>query len=322
MKKALLASILAGILAAPALATAQAYPAKPVRLIVTFAAGGGADFVARAMAPKMGEALGQSIIVDNRPGANGAVGADAVAKAAPDGYTLLLGAAGTMVIAPHLGAQMPFDTFRDLMPVTLAATSPFIVTLNPGVQASSIRDLVALAKANPGKINYGSSGTGGAPNLAGELFKSMTGVNMVHVPYKGLGPAITDLLGGQIQVVFADVGLVQGHIAAGKLKGLGVTGAARSASVSGMPTVAESGVPGYASGTWYGVLAPAGTTGDIVARVNGAARKALDDAGVKAAFAKQGIDAAGSTPAEFGAYMRVESDKWGKLIREAGIKAQ
>ena len=322
MNKALLASLLAGVLAAPGLACAQAYPAKPIRLIVTFAAGGGAEFVARAMAPKMGEALGQTIIVDNRPGANGAVGADAVAKAAPDGYTLLLGAAGTMVIAPHLGAQMPFDTFRDLVPVTLAAWSPFIVTLNPGVQASSIRDLVALAKASPGKINYGSSGTGGAPNLAGELFKSMTGVNMVHVPYKGLGPAITDLLGGQIQVVFADVGLVQGHIAAGKLKGLGVTGAARSSSVPGMPTVAESGVPGYASGTWYGVLAPAGTAADIVARVNGAVRKALEDAEVKAAFAKQGIDAAGNTPAEFGAYMRAESDKWGKLVREAGIKAQ
>ena len=322
MKKALLASILAGILAAPTVALAQAYPAKPVRLIVTFAAGGGADFVARAMAPKMGEALGQSIVVDNRPGANGAVGADAVAKAAPDGYTLLLGAAGTMVIAPHLGAQMPFDTFRDLVPVTLAASSPFIVTLNPGVQASSIRDLIALAKANPGKINYGSSGTGGAPNLAGELFKSMTGVSMVHVPYKGLGPAITDLLGGQIQVVFADVGLVRGHLAAGKLKGLGVTGAARSSSVPDMPTVAEAGVPGYASGTWYGVLAPAGTAGDIVAKVNGAVRKALEDADVKAAFAKQGIDAAGSTPAEFGTYMRAESDKWGKVVRDAGIKAQ
>mgnify|MGYP001386352005 CR=1 FL=1 len=322
MRKSLLASILAGLMAVPAVAAAQAYPAKPVRLIVTFAAGGGADFVARSLAPKLGEALGQPIVVENRPGANGAVGADAVAKAAPDGYTLLLGAAGTMVISPHLGAQLPFDTFRDFVPVSLAATSPFIVTLHPGVQASSISELVALAKASPGKINYGSSGNGGAPNLAGELFKSMTGVNLVHVPYKGLAPAITDLIGGQIQVVFADVGLVRGHIAAGKLKGLAVTGAARSPSVPDLPTVAESGVPGYAAGTWYGVLAPAGTAGDIVARVNESLRRSLDDAGVKAAFAKQGIDTAGGTPAAFASFMRAESEKWGKVVRDAGIKTQ
>ena len=315
--------ILIGILLlAPCLAAAQAYPAKPLRLIVTFAAGGGADFAARAIAPKLSELLGQPVVVDNRPGANGALGADLVAKAAPDGYTLLLGAAGTLVVAPHLGANMPFDPMKDLAPASLVAISPFVVTLNPSVPANSVRELIALAKASPGKINYGTSGTGGSPQLATELFKSMTGVNLVHVPYKGLAPALTDLIGGQIQVVFADVGLVKGHIAGGKLKGLAVTSAVRSAAMPELPTVAEAGVPGYAAGTWYGILAPAGTPADIVSRVGAETRKALALAEVKTAFVAQGMEPAGDTPAQFAGYMREEYAKWGKVIREAGIKAQ
>ena len=309
-------------LLSPGLAVAQAYPSKPLRMVVTFAAGGGADFVARALAPKLGDLLGQPVLVDNRPGANGALGADIVAKAAPDGYTLLLGAAGTMVVAPHLGANMPFDTFKDLAPVSLIAISPFVVTLHPSVQANSIRELIALAKANPGKINYGTSGTGGSPQLATELFNSMAGVKLVHVPYKGLAPALTDLMGGQIQVVFADVGLVKGHIAGGKLKGLAVTSAVRTSVMPDMPTVAEAGVPGYAAGTWYGVLAPAGTPADIVSRLNAETRKALANADVRAAFASQGVDPAGDTAEQFAGFMREEFAKWGKVIREAGIKAQ
>ena len=309
-------------LLSPGLAVAQAYPSKPLRMVVTFAAGGGADFVARALAPKLGDLLGQPVVVDNRPGANGALGADIVAKAAPDGYTLLLGAAGTMVVAPHLGANMPFDTFKDLAPVSLVAISPFVVTLHPSVQANSIRELIALAKANPGKINYGTSGTGGSPQLATELFNSMAGVKLVHVPYKGLAPALTDLMGGQIQVVFADVGLVKGHIAGGKLKGLAVTSAVRTSVMPDMPTVAEAGVPGYAAGTWYGVLAPAGTPADIVSRLNAETRKALANADVRAAFASQGVDPAGDTAEQFAGFMREEFAKWGKVIREAGIKAQ
>jgi tripartite-type tricarboxylate transporter receptor subunit TctC len=327
MEKGLLGTLLAGTvltlgLAMPGVAAAQAYPAKPVRMIVTFAAGGGADFVARAIAPKLSESLGQPVLVDNRPGANGALGADLVAKAAPDGYTLLLGAAGTMVVAPHLGTNMPFDPMKDLAPATLVAISPFVVTLNPSVKANSVRELIALAKANPGKINYGTSGTGGSPQLATELFKSMTGVNMVHVPYKGLAPALIDLIGGQIQVVFADVGLVKGHIAGGKLKGLAVTSAARSGAMPELPTVAETGVPGYAAGTWYGILAPAGTPANIVSRVSTDTRKALALADIKAAFAAQGIETAGDTPEKFAGFMREEFAKWGKVIREAGIKAQ
>jgi tripartite-type tricarboxylate transporter receptor subunit TctC len=306
----------------PGMVLAQSYPAKPLRLIVTFAAGGGADFVARAIAPKLGEFLGQPVVVDNRPGANGALGADIAAKSAPDGYTLLLGAAGTMVVAPHLGANMPFDPMKDLIPSSLVAISPFVVTLNPSVQANSVRELIALAKANPGQINYGTSGTGGSPQLATELFKSMTGVNLVHVPYKGLAPALTDLIGGQIQVVFADVGLVKGHIAGGKLKGLAVTSAARSSAMPDLPTVAEAGVPGYAGGTWYGILAPAGTPADIVSRVSAETRKTLALPEIKAAFLAQGMDSAGGTPEQFAAFMREEFGKWGKVIREAGIKAQ
>jgi tripartite-type tricarboxylate transporter receptor subunit TctC len=309
-------------MAAAGFAQAQTYPAKPLRLIVTFAAGGGADFVARTLAPRLGESLGQPVLVDNRPGANGALGADLAAKAPPDGYTVLLGAAGTLVVSPHLGASLPFDPLKDLEPVSLAATSPFVVTLNPSVPANSIRELIALAKASPGKINYGTSGTGGAPQLATELFKSMTGTNMTHVPYKGLAPALTDLIGGQIQVVFADLGLVKGHIAGGKLKGLAITGAARSSAMPELPTVAEAGVPGYSAGTWYGILVPAGTPADIVGRLSSETRKVLALPDVKAAFGAQGIEPAGTAPAAFGAFMREESGKWSKLIQEAGIKAQ
>ncbi len=322
MKTSLIGTMLALGLALPGAAAAQAYPAKPLRLIVTFAAGGGADFAARALAPKLGEALGQPVVVDNRPGANGALGADLVAKAAPDGYTLLLGAAGTLVVAPHLGANMPFDPMKDLAPVGLVAVSPFVVTLHPSIQANSVRELIALAKASPGKINYGTSGTGGSPQLATELFKSMTGVNMVHVPYKGLAPALTDLIGGQIQVVFADVGLVKGHIAGGKLKGLAVTSATRTAAMPELPTVAEAGVPGYAAGTWYGILVPAGTPPDIVARLSADTRRALAFAEVKASFVSQGMEPAASTPEQFSGYLRDEYAKWGKLIRDTGIKAQ
>ena len=300
---------------------AQAYPSKPVRIIVTFAAGGGTDLAARTVAPKLSEGLGQSIVVENRAGANGAVGADALAKSPADGYTLMVGAAGTLAVAPHLG-KLPFDTFKDFAPVSLLATSPFIVTVNPGVKAESLKELIALAKANPGKLTFGSSGTGGAPQLATELFKSMAGVNLLHVPYKGLGPAITDLLGGQINVIFADVGLVTAHIKSARLRGLAVTGSTRSATVPDLPTIAEAGVPGYAAGTWYGLFAPAGTPPAIVARLSEETRRALAHPDVRASLAAQGVDPAGNTPEQFAAFVRDEHAKWGRVIRDAGIKAE
>ena len=306
----------------PTLAQAQAYPSKPIRLIVTFAAGGGTDLAARAVAPKLAEALGQPVVVENRAGANGAVGAEATAKSPADGYTLMVGAAGTLAVAPHLNAKLPFDTFKDFAPVSLLATSAFVVSLNPAVKAQSIRELVALAKASPGSLTFGSSGTGGAPQLAGELFKSQAGVNLLHVPYKGLGPAITDLLGGQIQVVFADVGLVTAHLKAGRLRGLAITSAARSSMLPDLPTVSESGVPGYAAGTWYGVFAPAGTPGAIVARLSEEVRRALALPEVRAALVAQGVEAAGNSPEQYAVFLREEHAKWGRVIAEAGIRAE
>ena len=303
-------------------AVAQPYPAKPIRLIVTFAAGGGADLAARAVVPRLSEALGQTVVVENRAGANGAVGAEAAAKAAADGYTLLVGAAGTMVVAPHLNPALPFDTFRDFAPVSLLATSPFAVVVHPAVKAASIRELIVLAKATPGALSFGSSGTGGAPQLAGELFKSLAGVSLLHVPYKGLAPAITDLLGGQIQLMFADVGLVTAHLKAGKLRGLAVTSAGRSAALPDLPTVAEAGVPGYAAGTWYGIFAPAGTPVAIIARLSDEIRKAQTQSDVRAAFAALGIEGGGNTPEQYAAFVREEHAKWGKVIRDAGIKME
>jgi tripartite-type tricarboxylate transporter receptor subunit TctC len=301
---------------------AQTYPSKPIRLIVTFAAGGGADFVGRAIAPRLSEYLGQPVVVENRAGANGALGADLAAKAAPDGYTLLVGAAGTIAVAAHLGAKLPFDPLKDLTPVTVLASSPFVVTLNSSVPASNIRELIALARSSGGKLNYGTSGTGGSPQLATELFKTMTGATMTHVPYKGLAPALTDLIGGQIQVVFADVGLVKGQIAAGKLKGLAVTGATRSSAMPELPTIAESGVPGYAAGTWYTLFTPAGTPAEIAERIGHEARKVLALPEVKAAYVSQGLEAGGGSAAQAAAFVRDEYAKWGKVILDGNIKAE
>ena len=315
-------ALLACALAVPLTAAAQTYPDRPIKLIVTFPAGGGADFVGRALAPKLGEGLGQPVVVDNRAGANGAIGNAAVAHAAPDGYTLLLGAAGALTIAPHLYQKLDFDTFKDYAPISLVGSSPFVLAVNPKVPVKTVAELTAYAKANPGKLNAGSSGTGGAPHLALELYKSITGVQIVHVPYKGLAPAITDLLGGQVQVLFADVGLIAPHLKAGTLRGLAVTGAQRSAALPDLPTMQEAGVPGYTAGTWYGVLAPAGTPPAVVTRVNAEIAKALAAPQLRAQFAEQSVNAAGGTPAEFAALIRQDYDKWGKLIREANIKAE
>jgi tripartite-type tricarboxylate transporter receptor subunit TctC len=300
-------------------AFSQPYPSKPVRFIVTFAAGGGTDLIARTVAPKVSEGLGQPVVVENRAGANGAIGADAVAKSAPDGYTVCVCAAGTLAVAPHL-TKLPFDPLKDLTPVAQLANSPFVVTVNPGVKAESLRELIALAKAQPGKINFGSSGNGGSPHLSTELLKIMAGIDMVHVAYKGLGPGITDLLGGQIQLMLADVNLVVPHIKSGKLRALAVTGANRSPALPDVPTVAEAGVPGYVAGTWYAVLAPAGTPSPIVSRLSEEIRKALAMPEVRSALIAQGVEPAGSTPAQLASFLHDEHAKWGKVIREAKIK--
>ena len=301
-------------------AGAQAYPSKPVRLIVTFAAGGGADFMGRLIGQKLAESFGQSVVIDNRAGAGGAIGNEAVAKAAPDGYTLLLGAAGPLVIAPWLYAKLPFDTVKDFAPVTLLATVPFALTVHPSVPAKTVKELIALARANPGKLNYGSSGAGGAPHLAGELMKSMAKIEMVHVPYKGLAPAITDLIGGQLELIFADVNLVNPHIQSGRLRGLAVTGAQRSPIMPALPTVSEAALPGYQAGTWYGLLAPAHTPRDVIARLNSETNRLLATAEVKERFATQGAEPAGNSPEQFASFIKSELDKWANVIRAANVK--
>ncbi|MFO1080380.1 MAG: tripartite tricarboxylate transporter substrate binding protein [Reyranellaceae bacterium] len=303
-------------------AMAQAWPSRPLRLVVTFAPGGGADFVGRSIAPPLGEALGQTLVVENKAGANGVVGADVVAKAAPDGYTLLLGAAGTLAVAPHLGEPLPFDPLRDFIPVSLVATGSFVVAVNPGLPVQSIADLIAYAKANPDKVNFGSSGTGGAPQLATELFASMAGVRMTHVPYRGLGPAVADLMAGQIQLLFADVPLVAGHVRSGALRGLAVSGDSRSPVLPDLPTVAQAGLPGYSAGTWYGLLVPAHTPGAIVERLSLALKQVLAAPGLREALAAQGAEAAWTTPEAFAAFLRADSQKWGQLIAATGIKAK
>jgi tripartite-type tricarboxylate transporter receptor subunit TctC len=299
-----------------------AWPDHPIKLIVTFPAGGGADFVGRAIAPKLSEALGQTVVVDNRAGANGAIGDEAVAHAAPDGYTLLLGAAGALTIAPHLYEKQSVDTFKDFVPISLVGSSPFVLAVNPSVPAKTVAELTALAKANPGKLNFGSSGTGGAPHLAGELYKSVTGAQIVHVPYKGLAPAITDLLGGNVQIIFADVGLIAPHVKAGTLRALAVTGTARMPALPDVPTMIEAGVPGYTAGTWYGVLAPAGTPAAVTRRLNAEIVRVLAAPDLRAQFADQSVVAAGGRAEDFAALIREDYDKWGRVIKGAGIKLE
>ncbi len=274
----------------------------------------------RLIGQKLSESLGQPVVIENRAGAGGAIGNEAVARAAPDGYTLLLGAAGTMVIAPSLYAKLPFDTVKDFAPISLLATVPFALTVHPSIPSRTVKELIELVRANPGKLNYGSSGAGGAPHLAGELMKSMAKIEMVHVPYKGLAPAITDLIGGQLELIFADVNLVNPHIQAGKLKGLAVTGARRSPIMPALPTVSEAALPGYQAGTWYGLLAPANTPRDIIAKLNSETNRLLSTAEMKERFATQGAEPAGNSPEQFASFIKSELDKWANVIKAANVK--
>lgn len=301
-------------------AWAQPYPAKPLRLIVAFPPGGTNDIVARLVAQRLSERLGQQMVVENRPGANGALGAEVAARSAPDGYTLFI-AAVNHVVLPSLFPKLAYDIERDFTPVILLATVPIVVTVHPSLPVRSVAELIALAKAKPGVLNYASSGNGGGTHLAGELFKIQAGVNLTHVPYKGSGPAMTDLVGGQVQLMFADLPAATGQIKAGKLRALAVGSPHLSALVPELPTVSASGLPGYEAYTWVGIMAPAGTPRDIVARLNAEAVAALARSDLKEALAAQGAEAAPGTPEQFGTHVKTELAKWAQVVKTAGIRA-
>ena len=295
-----------------------AYPTKPVRLVVPFPPGGTTDILARAVAQKLSETWGQQVIVDNRPGAGGNIGSELVAKSAPDGYTLLMGTVGTHAINPSLYAKMPYDHVKDFTPVILVAGVPNVLVVNPSLPVNSVSELIAYGKANPNKLNFASSGNGTSIHLSGELFRTMTGVAMTHVPYKGSSPALTDLIAGQVQLMFDNLPSSLQFIKAGKLRALAVTSAERSSALPEVPTLAESGLPGFEASSWFGVLAPAGTPNDIIVKLNTAIAGWLATADAKEKLAAQGAIAAGGAPDAFVRHIAAESNKWAKVVKASG----
>ena len=304
---------------APA-ADSDAYPNKPIRMLVGFAPGGGTDTTARALSTKLSERLGQPVIVDNRPGAAGNIATEIVTRAQPDGYTILMGTIAALSINPTLYGNLPFDPLKDLLPVTRAVDSTNVLVVHPTVQAKTVKDLIALAKTK--SLNGGSSGIGGAGHLALELFNVLAGTKVVHVPYKGGGPAMVDLLGGQINVIFATAASAVPHIKSGKINALAVTTANRSKLVPELPTVAEAGLPGFEANNWYGIVVPAKTPRPVINRLNSDFVAVLNMPDVKDILFKQGLDAAPSTPEAFGAYIKTETAKWAKVIKASGATAR
>jgi len=300
--------------------SAQTYPTKTVRLVVPFSPGGSTDVTARILAQKLTEAWRQQVIVDNRAGAGGNIGAESVARATPDGYTLLLATTGVMAINHKLYKSLSYDSLKDLAPVTQIGGLPLILIVHPSLPAKSVKDLVAMAKAKPGALSFASSGVGSATHMTAELFRMMAGVDMVHIPYKGSGQAMTDLISGQVGVAFDQITSSIGHVQSGKLRALAVTSAKRFPSVPNLPTVAEAGVTGYESVSWNGIAAPARTPREIIDRIQGEVARALQQPDMKERFLKDGIEPIGSTPEQFAAHIRSERGKWEKVVDRAGIK--
>ena len=299
-------------------AHSQAYPSRPIRLVVPLSPGGFADVPTRMLLPRLSAALGKQVIVDNKPGAGGTIGADSVAKSAPDGYTLLA-TATPHVISAHLYRTLPYDTLKDFAPVALFGSGPYALVVNPQkLPVASVRELIAAAKAAPGKIDYASSGNGSAQHLVSALFNTLAGIEMNHVPYKGSGPAMQDLLGGQVPVSFAGVPNVISAVKSGKLRALAVTTAKRWGELPDVPTVAEAGIPGYEATLWLGIAAPAGTPAEIINRLHAETAKALQDPELQASFRSAGVSATIMNPQEFGAFLRAEHEKWGKVVRDTG----
>ncbi|MFN7088043.1 MAG: tripartite tricarboxylate transporter substrate binding protein, partial [Burkholderiales bacterium] len=297
----------------------QAYPTKPIRLIVPSSPGGGTDISARIIAPKLGEYLGQQVVVENRPGAGTMIGGEAVARAAPDGYTLLMGIS-TLAINPAIYKKVPYDALRDFAPISQAVSLSNVLVTHPSLPPKNVRELIVFVKARPGQINYASAGLGTSPHLSMALFLAMTGLKMVHIPYKGSGPGVVDLVAGHVPVMMPNMLSAQPHIKAGRLRALGVTGTRRANSAPEIPTIAEAGVAGYEAVQWYGVLAPAGTPRDIVGKLHAQIVRALQSAEVKQRLQADGADAVGSSPEEFAAYIRAETEKWAKVVKDADIR--
>ena len=296
------------------------YPNRQIRMIVPFAAGGPTDAIARAIAQKLNESWGQPVVVDNRGGAGGNIGTEIAAKSPPDGYTLFIGTVAN-AINQSLFAKLPFDFTRDFVPVTQNYVTGLILAVHPSLPVTSVRELIALAKARPGELSYSSSGVGGTPHLSGELFSSMAGVKMVHVPYKGSAPAMTDLLGGQVQLTFDNMLTVLPQVKSGRLRGLAVTLSSRSPLAPELPTVAEAGLRGFEVKSWNGVLVPTGTSKDIIARLNGEIVKILRQPDLREKFLVQGVELVPTTPEEFGAFIRQDIAKWAKVIQISGARA-
>ncbi len=326
MKKNAVRKFNVGMLAAVLLivgtgaACAQGYPNRPIRFIVPFAPGGSTDTLARTIGGKLGEVFGQQVVVDNRSGGNGNIGTDIVAHAVPDGYTILLGYIANLAIGPSLYAKLPYDPVKDFAPVTQVALAPNILVVHPSVPARNFKEFIAYAKANPAKINFASAAVASPGHLSGELLNLAAGIHMQHVPYKGSGQAVIDLVGGQVQAMVSGMSSVMAHIKAGRLRPLAVTGAQRSPAVPDLPTIAESGFPKFEATAWYGVLAPAGTPKPIVTRLHDEIVRALKMPDVKERLEYVGFEIVGSTPEEFGAYIKTEIKKWQPVVKASGVK--
>jgi len=318
-KRLLLAAL---SLCCPLAALAQAYPTKSIRVIVGFAPSGGTDIAARTLSQKLAETLGQSIVIDNRPGAGGTIGNALAATAPPDGYTLLMTANGPHAIAPSLYASLPYDIFKDYASISLVATNPYVLLVHPSLPATSVKEFIAWLKANPNQANFSSAGNGTPAHLAGELFKAMASVSMTHVPYKGAAPALTGLMGGQVNVLFSEMLTAAPHLKSGKVRALAVTTSTRTAFLPDLPTISETGLAGYDVSVWYGLLAPAGTPKVIIARLNSEVVHALQTQDVKERFSSMGSTASSSTPAEFDALIKRDYEKWARVIKSAGIKLE
>jgi tripartite-type tricarboxylate transporter receptor subunit TctC len=321
MKAPLRAILLVGALLVPSALAAQtdSYPSKPIRIVVAFTAGGTTDIIARLVGKKMTDAWGQPVVIENRPGAGGNLGSNIVAKAPPDGYTLLIGSVGPLAVNATLYPNMPYDNLKDFAPICLVAEVPNMLVVHPSVPVHSVQDLVNLARAKPGTLNYGSTGNGTTGHLSGELLNDQAKIDLVHIPYRG-ATAVTDLLGGQIQLMFATIPSVIQHVRAGSLRAIAVTSRRRSPALPEIPTVAESGYPGFEASSWYGFVAPAGTPDPIIRKLHALIAGIVNIPEINEQLSSQGADPVGNTPEEFAQYMRRETDKWAKVVKASGIR--